>query len=309
MIAYSVFDDFPKSASELLEKNNIKVILHPKGKERPCGNELKKLIDEYDIIIISTAQKITENMLKNTPPCKKIIATASIGTDHISIPDDKKNIIKVVNAPNANKISVAEHIFGLIIALKKQFIDGKITAALGKNKKEMRYKPHDLYGLTIGIIGAGGTAGAVLKMAKAFGMERISWTRNPEKHTDLSDDGVVFTELDELIKSSDIISLNLPYTPETEGIISASRINNMKNNAVFISVSRSELTDNAHLFKKARDNDCFCIGMDVDADKVFGMWNENMKNVIVTPHIAGGTVEARIRMFNEVSTNILLQNW
>ena len=253
MRAYSVFDDFPQSAVDILGRNNISVTILQKGKERPAGDELKRLIEVYDIIIISTAQKMPEYMFAdiNTP---KIIATASIGVDHIHVPEDKCGIIKVVNAPKANRISVAEHTFALILTLKKQLIEGRATAAAGKSKKEMQYKPHDLYGSTIGVIGAGGTAGAVLDMAKAFGMNRIAWTRDRKKHMELVDDGVKFTELDELLKKADIISLNLPYTPETDGLISAERIKLMKNDAAFISASRSELTDNAALLRKAAEN-------------------------------------------------------
>ncbi|MGN0180993.1 MAG: NAD(P)-dependent oxidoreductase [Candidatus Ornithomonoglobus sp.] len=307
MKAFSIFDDFPKSAVEILEKNNIEVTILPKGEERPSGNALKALLAEYDVIIISTAQKIPKEMLADiTKP--KIIATASIGTDHISVPEDKKELIRIVNAPKANRLSVAEHTFALILSLKKQLTEGRRTAAEGKSKKAMRGKPEDISGLTLGVIGAGGTAGAVLDMAKAFGMKRMSWTRNPENHKALADDGVEFTELDYLLENADVISVNLPMTDETKGLISAEKIALIKENAVFITVSRTEITDNAALIKRAAEQKSFCVGMDVDADKIAGLWNDDMDNVIVTPHIAGGTVQSRLRLFNEVSNAIVFCN-
>ncbi|MDO5396821.1 MAG: NAD(P)-dependent oxidoreductase [bacterium] len=304
MKAYSIFDDFPASSVEILERSGIEVTLLPKGMERPEGEALKRLLNEYDVLIISTAQKMPEEIFEdiNEP---KIIATASIGIDHVHIPEGKKSFIKLVNAPKANRISVAEHTFGLILALKKQLNEARRIAAEGKSKKVMQYKPNDLYGSTIGVIGAGGTAGAVLDMAKAFGMKRMAWTRNPENHENLADDGVEFTELDYLLKNADIISVNLPMTDETNGLISADKIELIKENAVFITVSRTEITDNEALLKRASVQKNLFVGMDIDADKVCGLWDDDMDNVIVTPHIAGGTVESRVRLFDEVSHAVI----
>ncbi len=302
--AYSVFDDFSLSALKLLNDNGVDVTVLRAGDSRPSGNELKKIIEDYDVIIISTGQKITEEMFENVSSFK-IIATASIGIDHISVPENKKRLIKIVNAPTANRLSVAEHVFGLILALNKQFIDARKIAAEGKNKSFMNLKPHDINGKTMGLIGAGGISTEILKMAKLFGFNCKIWTFNPDKHRDLLDYGVEFLELDKLIKVSDIISVNLPYTKNTDNLISSQLIGLMKNDATFISISRSEVVDNLALLRKAKENSNFKVGLDVDSNYVYNMWDNNMINVIVTPHIAGGTVEARQRMFEEVCRNII----
>lgn len=304
MRAYSIFDDFPKEQITALEQNGISVTVHEKGVERPVGDGLKKIVEQYDIVIIGTGQKITPEMLDNVNT-KKIIATASIGTDHVIVPENKQHLITVVNAPCSNRISVAEHVFGLILTLKKQIIDGRNIAALGMTKNKMKNKPHDLYGATIGVIGAGGTGEAVLNMAKCFGMERLSWTRNSDRHKHLADEGVKFVEMEYLLKHSDVISINLPLCEETTNLISAEKVELIRDDAVFITVSRAEVTDNNALFKKARENQEFLLGMDMDANKIDSMWNLDMTNVIVTPHIGGGTVESRNRLFDEVSTAIL----
>ena len=183
MRAYTIFDDFPQSSISLLEKAGIELIIQPKGKERPQGDELKKLLDTYDIVFISTAQKMPEEMFADvTTP--KIIGTASSGVDHIHIPEDKKGLIRIANATHANRSTVTEHTFGLILTLRKQLIEGRETAAKGLSKKVMELKPVDLYGSTMGVIGAGGIASTVLRMAKCFGMKRLCWTLHPEKHQD-----------------------------------------------------------------------------------------------------------------------------
>ena len=305
MRAYSIFDDFPQSSIDMLTNNGIEVTLLPKGEERPTGDALKKLLKEYDIIFISTAQKMPEEMFSDiTTP--KIIGTASSGTDHIHIPENKKDLIKVANATHANRTTVTEHTFALILTLKKQLIEGRHTAFMGMSKKTMSAKPIDLLGSTIGVVGAGGIASTVLRYAKVFGMKRLCWTLNPDHHKDLSNDGVIFVDLDTLLKSSDVISVNIPMSDKTNNLISKKGVSLIKENAVFVTTSRTEIADNEALFEKAKTNPSFGLAMDVDPEKVVGMWNEDMLNVIITPHIGGGTIESRIRLFNECCENTIL---
>lgn len=305
MRAYSIFDDFPQSSIDMLTNNGIEVTLLPKGGERPNGDALKNILDDYDIIFISTAQKMPEEMFADiTTP--KIIGTASSGTDHIHIPENKKDLIKVANATHANRTTVTEHTFALILTLKKQLIEGRHTAFMGKSKKTMSAKPIDLLGSTIGVVGAGGIASTVLRYAKVFGMKRLCWTLNPDHHKDLSNDGVIFVDLDTLLKSSDVISVNIPMSEKTNNLISKKKVSLIKENAVFVTTSRTEIADNEALFEKAKNYPSFGLAMDVDPEKVVGMWNEDMLNVIITPHIGGGTIESRIRLFNECCENTIL---
>lgn len=304
MKAFSIFDDFPVSSIDILEKHGIDVTLLEKGKERPNGDVLKNLLDEYDILFISTAQKMPEEMFAdvNVP---KIIGAASSGVDHIHIPEEKKNLIKIANATHANRSTVTEHTFGLILTLRKQLIEGRETAAKGLSKKAMERKPIDLYGSTMGVIGAGGIASTVLRMAKCFGMKLLCWTLHPENHGELIDDGVEFVDIDSLLKEADVISVNIPMSEQTNNLINDKRVALMKETSTFVSTSRLEITDNVALMEKAKKCPSFSVGMDVDAANIKDLWDPSMKNVIVTPHIGGGTIESRIRLFNECSENVV----
>lgn len=304
MKAFSIFDDFPMSSVAILEKNGIKVDLLPKGQERPSGAALEELLRQYDIVFISTAQKMPEEMFKDiTTP--RIIGTASSGTDHIHIPAEKSDFIKVANATHANRSTVTEHTFGLILTLRKQLIEGRRTALQGKTKKQMSAKPIDLLGATMGVVGAGGIASTVLRMAKCFGMKCLCWTLHPEAHADLKAEGVEFVSIEKLMKESDIVSVNIPLSDKTRNVVSADKVALLKNNAVFVTTSRIEVTDKEALFAKAKENPSFGLGMDVDATDVQGLWTNEMDNVIVTPHIGGGTIESRIRLFNECAENVI----
>ena len=304
MRAYTIFDDFPQSSIDILKNAGIEVDVQPKGKERPQGDELKQLLDEYDIIFISTAQKMPEEMFKDvvTP---KIIGTASSGTDHIHIPSEKQDFIKVANATHANRTTVAEHTFALLLNLRKQLIEGRRTASEGKTKKAMIGKPVDLFGSTMGVVGAGGIASTILRLAGFFGMKRLCWTLHPENHPDLKEEGVEFVDLETLFAHSDNISVNIPLSEQTKGIVTAAIISKAKEDAAVIVTSRMEVVDTQALFVQAKANPLFGLGIDADAADLRDLWESEQDNVIVTPHIAGGTVASRIRLFNECTENVV----
>jgi phosphoglycerate dehydrogenase-like enzyme len=189
------------------------------------------------------------------------------------------------------------------LAFKKFIISGRDTAVKGLNKKAMPYTPTDLFGSKIGVVGAGGTAGAILNMAHTLGMECFSWTPHPEKHREL--DYVSFLPLDEMLKTVDVVSINIPSAKDTVGLIGKEEISLIKENAIFVSASRADVVDMESLFARAKSSPTFRIGLDVDSDEVVGLWNGEQDNIVVTPHIAGGTVQSRIRMFEEVSANVV----
>lgn len=303
MKAYSIFNDLTEEAIKLLEKNGIKLTMLPKNEERPSGDALKKLIEEYDIILISTAQKMPSEMFENINS-SRIIATASIGTDHIQIPESKKDYIKVVNAPKSNRLSVAEHTLGLIIYLLKYIGIGNKVASKGQKKTAIGYNPRELSGRTLGVIGGGGTATELIRLANLLGVKCLCYTNFVELHGHLKP-YVTFVDLQTLFKESDIVSVNLPLTNETEGMVTKELIDSMKPDGIFVSVCRAELVDNKALFDRAKRDPNFRVGLDLDADKVYGMWDDSMNNVVVTPHIAGGTVEARQKLFLEVVENVV----
>lgn len=304
MRAYSVFDDFPQEAIGLLEEKGVHISLLPMGSERPQGSGLREVIENYDIIILGTGQKLSEEMFLRVNE-KKMIATASIGMDHICVPDEKKHLIEIINSPTANRLSVAEHTFAMILVLSKRILEGREIALQGGHKNMMTDRPTELYGKTIGVIGAGGTAEAVLEMAGLFGMHRLCWTRNPEKHSGLVKQGIVFSRLEELLKEADIISVNLPLAESTRQFISAEKISLLKKNAIFVSTSRVDVLDYKALIQRAKHESKFMVGLDVDIDQIHGLWYEEMYNVVVTPHIAGGTTESRKRMFLDLAQHIV----
>lgn len=282
--AYSVFKDLDKKACEILINSGIQLNLSNSA-ERPNKQELLRFLNDYDILIIGVKEKLTEDMLKGINN-KKIIATLSIGIDHIDKCFFESDLIKVINCQTSNVISVTEHIFALILGLKKKIIEANDIAIKGGNKTELSSRSNDISNSSIGIIGAGKIAQEVIKIAKVFNMKIYCNTLNPEKHQDLLKEGVEFIDLDNLLTISDIITVNIPLNEENKNLISKDKIRLMKKTATFINTSRAEIVNMNELMKYVDENSTFNVGLDIDAEDYKKILNSKRNNVIVTPHIA-----------------------
>ncbi len=302
--AYSIIPDLNKKAKEILEKNNIELILNDAG-DIPSSEECITLLENYDILIIGVKTKISKEILKSikTP---KIIATLSIGLDHIDKEVRQSKEIHVINIKDANTISVAEHIFSLILALQKRIYESNALVLNKKgNKKNLHERPEDITGKTLGLIGAGNITKEVIKIAQVFHMPMICYTKNPEKHQDLLNMGIVFKSLEEVLKESDIISVSIPLNDETKHLISKEKIELIKPTATFINTSRVNVVDMYALLEKSDKNPSFCVGLDIDTEEYEALISTYRRNVIVTPHTAGVSKQAIDRMDVELAEKII----
>ncbi len=300
MRAYSIFDDFTLEASQMIRDAGIELTVHPLGVPRPDHDRMKAILEEYDCVIIGTSQKITEDMFENVS-APRIIATASVGLDHIRVPKEKRAVVTILNTPKANAQSVAEYTLGCALSCVKRLREGNELYLAGKNNKALHRKPEDLAGKTLGVIGAGNVSVKIMEYARFFGMELLCWTRNPDRHAELSELGVRFVGLGELCEAADVISVNLPNKPGTVDLISSDLVARMKETAVFISVSRLQTIDSDALLQKAEACPEFYLCLDLDVAPELAAKLPDSSNVLVTPHIAGGTVETRKRMFLELA--------
>jgi len=287
---------FPIKATALakLRTAGITVTVNP-NKDRPKGADLAKIIQNYDIIMIGVAQTLTKDMLaKITSP--KIIATMSIGLDHIDPAFLLSSHVRIANIKYANATSVAEHIFALTLALSHRLTDP------ATHRNDLYERTADISGKTIGFIGAGNITREAMRFATAFGMRILCHTRNPREHRDLNAD---FVTLDELLKQSDIINISLPLNKQTHGVITKQKIALMKPTAIFINTARAELVDINALVARADKTPTFYVGLDIDLDEHKNLFKKPRRNVIVTPHTAGISKEAIDRMDDEIVAEIL----
>lgn len=299
---YCVISDYSKEAIRMFELAGIKLEISPSEK-RPGEEELKKLVQEYDILIIGAKEKMTLAVYECATRLK-ILGTLSIGTDHIAEKFLSSRKIKVFNCPKSNVISVAEHTFGLILALQKKIVEGNNAAINGSGRNGINGLSHDLFGKKIGVIGAGKIAAEVINIAKAFHMDVLCYTFNPQKHFDLKCKGVNFVDLDMLLCESDIISVHLPLSELTEGLINDEKIKLVKKSAIFINTSRKQIMDISYLLEHADKNSNFGVGLDIDIEGLEEVIGKQRNNVLITPHIAGISLEAIIRMDTELAESI-----
>ena len=300
--AYSIVKDLDKKACDIIRNNGVQLDISNSDK-RPDKDGLIKLLNEYDILIIGIEDKFTKDMLP-TITKKKIIATLSIGLDHLDKEFLENDKIKIINCQTSNVVSVAEHIFSLILALKKRIIEANDISLKGENRKKLSMKGNDITGSILGVIGAGKISHEVIRISKVFNMKIICNTLNPNKHEDLKKQGIKFVSLDEVLSNADIITINIPLNEENKNLISKDKIKLMKKTATFINTSRGELVDMTELIKYADENKTFNVGLDIDAENYKDILSIKRNNVIVTPHIAGVTKEAVGRMDVEVANRL-----
>ncbi len=303
--ALSLISDLSVEAKNILKDNNIELTISDLDNP-PNTEELIALLENYDILIIGVRTKVSKEILEYIKE-PKIIATLSIGLDHIDNEVRESKLIHVLNIKNANTISVAEHIFALILALNKRIYESNNLVLQQKgHKKNLYERPEDVSNKKLGLIGAGNITKEVIKIAKVFNMPISCYTKNPDKHKDLLDYGVVFKTLDEVLKESDIINVSIPLTEETNNLISKEKIALMKTTTTFINTSRTDVVETKALIEKADNFKTFYVGLDIDLNEHKELLSQYRNNVIVTPHIAGVSRQAIERMDIEIAKKILL---
>ena len=265
----------------------------------------RKIIErakDADIIII-TNLPLSKNVI-NSLPKLKMISVAFTGVDHIDLEACRENDVVVSNAPGYSTHSVAELAIGLMVNVMRNM--NKCDAVVRNGKTRSGLIGNEIYGKTLGIIGTGSIGTRVAEIAKAFGCNLIAYSRSKsEKAKEL---GIKYLSIEELFEKSDIISLHVPHTPETEGMIDADLINKMKDSAIFINTARGPIVDSEALANALNEEKIAGAGVDVfemeppipeDHPLV------NAKNTVLTPHVAFATPEAFDKRADIVLSNII----
>ena len=300
MIKAYCISSLNNEAKQILKKEGIELTIN---KNLLSKEELISVLEKYDILIINIYLKLTADMVKYI---KKpiIIATLSVGLDHIDESFFNTPLVTIVNVKTGNSISVAEHIFGLILSLNKRIVEGNKLVLEKENRSKLQKRPEDISGKTLGLIGFGSINQEVMKIAKAFNLKIICYDKYVSQK-DLEENKVKFVELDELLKTSDIINVNIPLNSENYHFISKEKIELMRPTATFINTSRTEVVDTKALIAYADLHDNFYVGLDIDTDNYKELFSKYRENVIVTPHIAGLSKQAVDRVNIEVVNKIV----
>lgn len=257
--------------------------------------ELKNVIKEYDAIIVRSRTKVTKEIIDAAPKLK-LIARPGVGLDNIDVEYAKKKGIEVVNSPEAPTRSVAELVIALIFSLYRKIpiADRKMKNGIWAKKELVG---HELKGKTIGIIGCGRIGREVGRLAHALGLNVIGYDiyEIPEKVIKELDMKVV-SNLKDLLKESDIVTLHVPLTNNTKGMIGKEELQLMKRTAIIINTSRGGIVKESDLLEALKNGTIAGAGLDVYSEEPpkSDLLKEliSLDNVVATPHIGATTEEA-----------------
>lgn len=258
-------------------------------------------------VIISNKAPVTAEVLDAAPKLKLVVSAAT-GVNQIDLDACRSRQIGVANVAGYSTESVAQHTFSLILELAT-----RTTTYASKIQQDWPASPiftrldhpiFELSGKTIGIVGLGTIGRAVARIAEAFGMKVIAYARDGSPS-----DGVIPRIAEAaFFPQADVISLHCPLTPETENFINATRIAAMKPGAMLINTSRGPLVEEAPLVEALRSGHLGGAGLDVLAVEPppadHPLLAEGIPNLLITPHTAWSTLEARIRLVEGITANI-----
>lgn len=258
---------------------------------------LGKKLKEFDAVVIRSATKLTEDVLKEAKGGKlKLAIRAGVGIDNIDIKYAQSIGIDVKNTPNASSNSVAELALGHMFAVSRFIGISNITMRNGEWNKKL-YQGSELSGKILGIIGMGRIGRSLAKKADALGMKVIYYTMEG-KHEDLNYE---FLSFEEVLKNSDFISLHVPYDKEKGALIGENELNIIKDGAYIINCARGKVVDEKALLEALNSGKIKGAGIDVfENEPTTNKELINNPRVSVTPHIGAATDEAQNRIGEEV---------
>ncbi len=300
-----VSDKLSETAVQIFRDRGIDVDFLPEvGKDK---EKLREIIGQYDGLAIRSATKVTEKILEAATNLK-VIGRAGIGTDNVDKEAASKRGVIVMNTPYGNMITTAEHAIALMFAVARQIPAASESTHAGKWEKS-KFMGVELTGKTLGVIGAGNIGGIVCDRARGLKMKVIAY--DPFLTQDKADKmGVEKVDLDSLLKRSDFITLHVPKTDQTAGIIDAAAIAKMKKGVRIINCARGGLVDEEALAEALKSGHVAGAGFDVFSvepateNPLFGL-----PNVVCTPHLGAATTEAQENVALQVAeqmSNFLL---
>ena len=256
--------------------------------------ELERRIGEFDGILIRSATKLNADLIERGERLK-VIGRAGTGVDNVDIDAATKRGIVVANAPEANSIAAAEHTIALMLALCRNVPQAHASLAGGAWNRSS-FKGSELYGKTLGVLGFGRIGQLVSDRAKSFDMKVVAFDKfvTAERFRELGVEGAESPE--ELYQRSDFITLHLPKTPETMGMIGAEAIGAMREGVRIVNCARGELVDLDALTAGLESGRVAGAALDVFPEEPFTSHPVlERDDVVVTPHLGASTEEAQDR--------------
>ncbi|NVN97123.1 D-glycerate dehydrogenase [Candidatus Nomurabacteria bacterium] len=300
--------EIPEAGLKLLKEKGIEFDMGTEVDPPSKKDIIKKLKKKpYDGIISFLTDPIDKDVF-DACPTAKVFANFSVGFNNIDLEEAQKRNIEISNTPGTSSLAVAEHTVALMMALTTRLVEGDRYMRAGKYRG---WSPNllvgtDMNGKVIGLIGGGAIGTEVAKILhRGFGSSiiysDICENKNLENET-----GAVKKEMEELIKTADIISLHCPLLPSTTHLINEKHLSAMKKTAFLVNTSRGPVVDEVALVKALKDKTICGAALDVfEFEPKLTKGLEKLDNVILTPHIASARDTARNMMAEIAAKNVI----
>ena len=260
--------------------------------------ELKASLKEATALVVRNRTKVTAEIIAAAPKLK-VIARAGVGLDNIDIKAADAAGVVVVAGLGANAVSVGELTLGLALSLLRN-VPGHDVAT--RDGGWVRTPGRELSGLTWGLLGCGATGVATAKLLQGFNCSLLGYDPYAKNVP-----GVELTSFEDVLKRSDVVSIHMPSTPETNGSINAATLALMKKDAIIVNVGRGEVINEADLIAALKAKTIAGAALDVRAQEPPTTGEmETIPNLILTPHVAGITKESQLRINQILTANIEL---
>jgi D-3-phosphoglycerate dehydrogenase len=286
---------------------NGQAILRASGEvdDRPdiTADDLLKVAGQYDAMIVRGRTKVTAAVFEAAGRLK-VVGRAGVGVDNIDLAAAKDHGVTVVNAPRSTSRAVAELTLALMLSLARSVPRADAAMKSGQWIKK-QLEGVELFGKTIGIIGLGNIGTIVLHCSVAMGMRGIAYDPwIPEE--EIRRRGAEPVSLPELYAQSDFISLHIPLTPDTKGLISQQALGQMKHGVRLICAARGGVIDEETLLEALNSGQVAGAALDVFSKEPPGATDlTSHPNVVATPHIGAQTEEAQARASADIASEVL----
>lgn len=295
-----VSDKLGKGGMKLLQDEK-KVSIDEKTKLSP--EELKKVIGEYDAIVIRSGTKLKADILEAADNLK-VIGRAGVGVDNVDLDAATKKGIIVMNTPGGNTVSTCEHTISMLLACARN-IPQAAASLKGKKWDRKAFMGTEVFDKVLGIIGFGRIGKEVAKRANSFGMKVLAYdpfiSKDAATHVDAQ-----YSTLEDLLKQADFITVHTPLTDETKHMISTEQFKNMKDGVRIINCARGGIIDEEALYEAIKSGKVKGAALDVyEKEPPLESPLIDLDNVIATPHLGASTAEAQENVALDVARQVL----
>jgi D-3-phosphoglycerate dehydrogenase/(S)-sulfolactate dehydrogenase len=258
--------------------------------------ELKAALKDVKALVVRNRTKVTADVIAAAPNLK-VIARAGVGLDNIDLKAADAAGVVVVAGLGANAVSVGELTLGLALSLLRN-VPGHDVAT--RDGGWVRTPGRELSGLTWGLLGCGATGVATAKLIQGFNCSVLGYDPYAKNVQ-----GVELTTFEDVLKRSDVVSIHMPSTPETNGSLNATTLALMKKDSIIVNVGRGEVINEADLIAALKAKTIAGAALDVRAQEPPTTGEmETIPNLILTPHVAGITKESQLRINQILTANI-----